>query len=162
MTRPTPAASAIAITLLRSTGMLSRLGMAYRPLPAGPLTPVDGLQLAGDLVESRYALALDCADPYALVDDVFLPLEVVHSGGGGTRSASGSALRIDGAEVSAIRRVAGSLEVRVFNPSDHETTVSLPSRAGWIVDLRGRPIAPFEGSFTLRASGIATLRITEP
>jgi mannosylglycerate hydrolase len=159
---PDTRASAIAITLLRSTGMLSRLGIAYRPLPAGPLTPVDGLQLAGKLVESRYAIALDCADPYALVDDAFLPLEVVHSPGGGSRSASGSALRIDGAEVSAVHRVAGALEVRVFNPTDRESTVSLPSLSGWLVDLRGRPIAPFEGSFSLRAFGIATLRITEP
>ena len=38
-------ARTMALTLLRSTGMLSRLGMAYRPLPAGPLTPVEGLQL---------------------------------------------------------------------------------------------------------------------
>jgi mannosylglycerate hydrolase len=37
----------IALTVLRATGMLSRLGMAYRPFPAGPLTPVDGLQMTG-------------------------------------------------------------------------------------------------------------------
>jgi hypothetical protein len=42
-----PRATALALTLLRATGMLSRLGMAYRPFPAGPLTPVDGLQLVG-------------------------------------------------------------------------------------------------------------------
>jgi hypothetical protein len=39
--------------VLRSTGMLSRLGMAYRPLPAGPMTPVEGLQLRGRTVEAR-------------------------------------------------------------------------------------------------------------
>ena len=48
-------AHALALTLLRSTGMLSRLGMAYRPLPAGPLTPVEGLQLQGRPIEARYA-----------------------------------------------------------------------------------------------------------
>ena len=37
------AAHTLALTVLRSTGMLSRLGMAYRPFPAGPLTPVEGL-----------------------------------------------------------------------------------------------------------------------
>lgn len=152
----------IAITLLRSTGMLSRLGMSYRPLPAGPLTAVDGLQMVGKAIEAHYALQIDCADPYALVDDVFLPLELVHSAGGGTLSSNGSALRVEGAEVSAVRREAGALEVRVFNPTDLETTVTLPSRSGWLVDLRGRPIEPFEGSFALRAYGIATLRITEP
>jgi mannosylglycerate hydrolase len=158
---PETRASAIAITLLRSTGMLSRLGMSYRPLPAGPLTPVDGLQLVGRVVESNYAVAVDCEDPYALVDAAFLPLELVLSGGGGTRPPSGSALVVEGAEVSAVRREAGALEVRVFNPTSKAANVRLPSRSGWIVDLRGRPLAPFEGGFELRPFGIATLRVTE-
>ena len=71
------AAHTLALTVLRSTGMLSRLGMAYRPFPAGPLTPVEGLQMRGKQVELRYALALDCDDPYRLADDVLLPLEPV-------------------------------------------------------------------------------------
>ncbi len=79
------AAATIALTVLRSTGMLSRLGMAYRPFPAGPMTPVDGLQMTGRRVELSYALALDVDDPYALADDVLLPLEVVTSLGGGER-----------------------------------------------------------------------------
>ncbi|MFZ0667456.1 MAG: hypothetical protein WAM97_17005 [Acidimicrobiales bacterium] len=155
-------AGSIAITLLRSTGMLSRLGMAYRPLPAGPLTPVEGLQLVGKTIEADYAIQLNCEDPYALVDDAFLPLELVTAPGGGTRPSEGSALRVEGAQVSAVRREAGALEVRVFNPTAEEATVSLPSRSGWIVDLRGKPVGPFEGSFKLKAFGIATLRITEP
>jgi len=155
-------AHAIAVTLLRSTGMLSRLGMAYRPLPAGPLTPVEGLQLVGRVIEAEYAIELNCSDPYALVDDAFLPIELISSIGGGTREETGSALQVDGAQVSAVRREAGALEVRVFNPTDSETTVSLPSRSGWIVDLKGRPVSPFEGSFSLRPFGIATLRISEP
>jgi mannosylglycerate hydrolase len=155
-------ATGIAVTLLRSTGMLSRLGMSYRPLPAGPLTPVEGLQLVGEVIRADYAVQVGCTDPYALVDDAFLPLELVHSPGGGTRSEAGSMLRVEGAEVSAIRREAGALEVRVFNPTDEETTVTLGSRSGWIVDLRGRPMAPFEGGFSLRPFGIATLRVSEP
>ncbi len=154
-------ATAIAVTVLRSTGMLSRLGMSYRPLPAGPLTPVEGLQLAGEVIHADYALQIGCTDPYALVDDAFLPLELVHSPGGGTRPDTGSMLHVEGAEVSAIRREAGALEVRVFNPTQSETTVGLGSRSGWLIDLRGRPVAPFEGSFVLRPFGIATLRVTE-
>ena len=46
-------ARTMALTLLRSTGMLSRLGMAYRPLPAGPIVPVEGLQLRGRAIEAR-------------------------------------------------------------------------------------------------------------
>ncbi len=152
-------AGALALTLLRSTGMLSRLGMAYRPLPAGPLTEVEGLELQGRVVEARYALAVSCDDPYALVDDVFTPLELVHGAGGGQRPPTGTALDVTGAEVSAVRRVTGMLEVRVFNPSDAETIVSIGGRSGWLVDLRGRPLRPVDGTFALRPFGIATLRL---
>jgi alpha-mannosidase len=151
-------AHAMAITLLRATGMLSRLGMAYRPLPAGPLTPVEGLQLQGRPIEARYALCLACDDPYALVDDVFLPLDVVYAAGGGGRPAEGSALQIEGAEVSAVRRQASMLEVRVFNPREQPTTVTVGDRIGWLVDLRGRTLGVVDGSFELRPFGIATFR----
>jgi mannosylglycerate hydrolase len=153
------AAATMALTVLRSTGMLSRLGMTYRPFPAGPLTPVDALQMAGKRVELKYALALDVDDPYTLADDVLLPLEVVTSLGGGTRPASGSELTISGAEVSALRRDGGVLEVRVFNPHPEATTVSIEGHAGWLVNLRGYPESPFEGSFELRPFGIATARL---
>jgi mannosylglycerate hydrolase len=155
------AAHTIALTVLRSTGMLSRLGMAYRPFPAGPLTPVEGLQMRGKQVELRYALALDCDDPYRLADDVLLPLEPVQSLGAGTRPASGTALAVHGAEISALHRVAGVLEIRVFNPTPRSTVVSFPGRAGWLVDLRGYPQEPFEGSFELRPFGIATARLRD-
>jgi mannosylglycerate hydrolase len=151
-------AATLALTLLRSTGMLSRLGMAYRPLPAGPLTPVDGLQLRGQRIEARYALCLGCDDPYGMVDDVFVPLDVVYASGGGERPAAGSALEIEGAEVSAVRRQAGMLEVRVYNPTDRASTVSVGARSGWLVDLRGRTLEPVDGSFELRPFGIATVR----
>ena len=93
------AAHTLALTVLRSTGMLSRLGMAYRPFPAGPLTPVEGLQMRGKTVTFRYALAVGCDDPYGLADDVLLPLETVSSLGGGTRPASGHELAVHGAQV---------------------------------------------------------------
>ena len=154
-------AHTMALTVLRSTGMLSRLGMAYRPFPAGPLTAVEGLQMRGKKVALRYALALDCADPYGLADDVLLPLEPVQSLGGGPRPASGSELAVHGAEVSALHRVAGVLEIRVYNPTAEPAVVSLPGRAGWLVNLRGYPEAPFEGSFELRPFGIATARLRD-
>jgi len=149
----------LAITLLRSTGMLSRLGMAYRPFPAGPLTPVDGLQLAGRRIEARYAVAVGEIDPWTMADDVLLPLETVQAPGGGWRAAEGSALEIEGAQISAVRREAGLLEVRVFNPSERATTVSTAGRSGYFVDLRGRPLERFDGSFELRPFGIATFRL---
>jgi mannosylglycerate hydrolase len=152
-------AEAIALTVMRATGMLSRLGMAYRPFPAGPLTPVDGLQMTGHRITLNYALAVGQHDPYAMADDVLLPLEVVSALGGGTRHASGTALAIEGAQVSALQRVGGILEVRVFNPTPHTTTVALPGHSGWLVNLRGYPERSFEGSFDLRPFGIATARL---
>jgi hypothetical protein len=152
-------ARTLALTLLRSTGMLSRLGMAYRPFPAGPLTPVDGLQLVGRTITSRYAVVVGDVDPWALADDVLLPLDVVPSLGGGWREAEGSALAVDGAEVTAVRREAGVLEVRVCNPRHEQVTVDAGGRSGWLVDLRGLPIEPFDGSFELRPFGIATFRL---
>jgi hypothetical protein len=139
--------------------MLSRLGMAYRPFPAGPLPPVEGLQMTGRRVTLRYALALHCGDPYRLADDFLQPLETVSTLGGGTRPPSGSRFTVDGAEVSALRRIGGALELRVFNPTPETTTVSLPGRDGWLVDLRGYPERAFEGSFELRPFGIATARL---
>ena len=152
-------ARTLALTVLRATGMLSRLGMAYRPFPAGPLTPVEGLQMRGSPVRLAYALALDCDDRYRMADDVLMPLEVVSSLGGGSRPAAGSELTVHGAEVSALHRVAGVLEARVFNPTTQVATVSFPGRSGWLVDLRGSPLEPFEGSFELRPFGIATARL---
>ncbi len=64
-----------------------------------------------------------------------------------------------GAEISALRRDSGALEVRVFNPSPRATEVSFPGRSGWLVDLRGYPLGSFEGSFELRPFGIATARL---
>ena len=154
-------ASEIALTLIRSTGMLSRLGMRYRPLPAGPLTPVEGLQLVGTTVESRYAISLDDADPYEIAEDILLPLESVGSRGGGHLPATSSALEIDGAEVSSLRRRGGTMEVRLFNRSNIEATVSIPGRSGRIVDLRGNVLREVAGSFSMRGHEIATLVIDE-
>jgi alpha-mannosidase len=153
------AAHTLALTVLRSTGMLSRLGMAYRPFPAGPLTPVEGLQMRGKTVTFRYALALGCNDPYGLADDVLLPLETVTSLGGGTRPASGHELAVHGAQVSALHRVGGVLEVRVFNPTAEPTVVSFAGRSGWLVDLRGYPLRPFEATMELGPFAIATARL---
>jgi mannosylglycerate hydrolase len=152
-------ASTIALTVLRSTGMLSRLGMTYRPFPAGPLTPVPGLQMTGRPISLRYALAVDCDDPYALADDVLLPLEVISTLGGGTRASAGSELSVEGAQVSALRREGGVLELRVFNPTPEAATVAIQGHSGWLVDLRGYPQRHFEGSFELRPFGIATARL---
>ncbi|MCU1377720.1 MAG: alpha-mannosidase [Acidimicrobiales bacterium] len=149
----------LALTLLRATGMLSRVELTNRPLPAGPPDRLAGPQVRGRHV-LRYGVAVGDIDPYALVDDAFLPLEVAQSEGSGHAPATGSALELTGAEVSAVRRAEGTLEVRVFNPTAEPTEVRIPGRTGWLVDLRGRPRDRFEGRFPLGPWQLATVRIS--
>lgn len=155
-----PRARTLALTLLRATGMLSRLGMTYRPFPAGPLTPVQGLQLVGRQIETQYAVTIEKVDPWAMADDVLVPLESVQSLGGGWRGSRGSELSVEGAIVSAVRREAGLVEIRLFNPSDRDAEARMGSSSGWVVDLRGLPLRPFEGTVTLRPWEILTVRLT--
>jgi mannosylglycerate hydrolase len=151
---------ALALTLVRANGWLSRGPMPTRPEPAGPIVALEGPQMQGP-IEVRYAVHVGDANPYELVDDAFLPLQVAIAPGGGTRPDTGTALTVEGAQVSALRRAPGGLEVRVFNPTARETTVRIDGRRGWLVDLRGRPLAPFEGGFPLRSQGIATARLDD-
>jgi hypothetical protein len=155
--------SALAITLLRATGILSRAAPPARPNQAGPPLPLDGPQLIGPH-RVRYAVAVGDHDPWRLADLAWVPLPVVHSTGGGPLPAAGSRLTVTGAEVSSLRRVDrdGPIEVRVFNPSDAPATVAIPGHTGWLVDLTGSPVAPFDGSFPLRPWGIATARLDAP
>jgi alpha-mannosidase len=157
----------LALTLLRATGYLSRSEMLLRPNPAGPLDPLAGPQLQGN-VAVEYAVALhrgDWADAglHDLADDVLVPLARVRTPGTGDRPPTGRPLRVTGAVTSAVHREPGGLVVRVYNPTATGSTVEIerdetPAR-GWLVDLRGRPVERFEGSFALRAAGIATVRL---
>jgi alpha-mannosidase len=147
-------AHAIALTLARCTGLLSQGPMTTRPLPAGPIIPAEGAQLQ-KRVRAHYGIHIGDADPYALVDELLSPLAVARAGSG-KRPADGQELHVDGGVVSSLRRVAGRLELRVHNPSNDITTVSTDGRSGWLVDLRGRALEPFTGSFELGPWRIAT------
>ncbi len=153
-------AETLALTLLRATGMLSQGPMPYRPLPAGPLLPLDGSQVLG-AHRLRYALHVGDADPFELADLAFLPLAVVEAPGGGDQPDEGRALEVDGAEVSAVRREDGAVVVRVFNPTGEPVSVGIAGRRGRLVDLRGRPGETFDGSFPLGPHAIATARLSE-
>ena len=134
--------------------LLDQLEGALSELGHGPRGP----QVQGPVAVS-FAVHVGDRDPYAIVEDAFLPLLVTQAGGGhGPRD--GEALRLSGAEVSAVVRIGGALHVRVFNPSADATTVRIDGRKGWLVDLRGRPLEPFEGSFPLRPWGIATAALS--
>jgi hypothetical protein len=158
-------ATHLALTLLRATGMLSRAEVAMRPVPAGPSLATRGSQVQGPhVLRWGVQVARDGApapDPWALVDDAFLPLEVVHAAGLGQAPERGSMLSVRGGEVSALCRRPGGLQVRVFNPTDQEVTVRIEGRRGWLVDLRDRPLGPFEGAFDLGPWAFATAWLTD-
>jgi alpha-mannosidase len=163
----------LALTIVRSTGMLSRGPMTTRPLPAGPEMPLAGAQLQGR-VARRFVIAPATVDPYELAD-AFVPFPTVRAPGGGTRPSRGSALRVSGAEVTAVTRdERGDLVVRAFNPTDrastftldggahtHTHTDTLEPGAGRVVDLRGNDLGPFTGALELRPHEIVTLRLGE-
>lgn len=153
-------AGALALTLLRCTGLLSQGPMPYRPLPAGPQTPMEGSQQRGPQT-MRYAVAVGDVDPYALADDAFLPFLVGRARGVGTGPDTGTHLQVSGAPVSSLRRHDGRLELRVFNPGSTPTEVRVAGRKGWLMDLKGTPLEPFEETIELPAGRIATLALTD-
>jgi mannosylglycerate hydrolase len=159
----------LALTLLRATGYLARIGIALRPDPAGPPLTVEGAQMPGTHVVD-YALLPHHGDwragaLFEAADEFLVPLERARGGGvaGASRPANGQALAVRGAQVSAVVREAGGLAVRIFNASPDRSTAGIERdgapATGWVVDLLGRPREPFEGAVALRAWEIATLRL---
>ena len=150
----------MALTLLRATGIISRPWLETRPNLAGPPIPVRDAQMPGELTV-RYALAPGCGDPFRLADEVWTPLVPFRSGGHGHLPERGSRLEADlgGCAVSALRRRAGAVELRVFNPSDAPREVSVPGRAGTLVDLRGRVVGRWDGRFGVGPRAVVTARL---
>ena len=107
----------LAITLLRCTGTISRPDLATRRGPAGPDVATPEAQLLG---ETRFSLGLlpaaTAAAAYAAWERFALPLRTAPAAGGGDLPARGSLLDVEGAILSSVRRRAGRLEVRVWNP----------------------------------------------
>lgn len=150
--------SALALTLMRAVGVLSRPAPPARPNVAGPALPLRDAQMPGPQT-FRYAVTHECRDPWAWADRVWTPLAVVRGIGGGPLADTGRRLTLSGARVSSLRRHDGALEVRVFNPSPEPTVVSIPGHDGTLVDLRGAPLMRWKGSFTLAPWAFATARL---
>ncbi len=150
----------LAITLLRATGMLSRLGMVNRPFPAGPLTPTPALQMLGEGIAFSCRIGID-VDAVALAEGHDLPLDLVSSFGGGDLEHQGRLLDIDGAVISSLRRHHGALELRLYNPRDEDANVSLGDHQVERITLDGQRGASASGKLTLRGHEIATLLIRE-
>jgi alpha-mannosidase len=117
---------ALAVTLLRCVGTISRSGLSTRPGSAGPDVATPAAQMLG---ETRLALAiLPRAEPSDLLpawERFALPLRTARARGGGRLPDRGSLLDVKGAELSAVRNRGNSLEVRLWNPSRTPVTARI-------------------------------------
>jgi len=161
-------ASAVALTLVRSTGWLSRGPMPSRPQPAGPFDRLEGSQTLRPL-ELRYAIQLDTTagalEPYALADHVWNPLLSAVAPGGGDLGDRGTHLEVQAVPAGAVEIDAvlrddhGRLVVRAHAVGDRAGTLTLPGRSGAVIDLLGREVDTFAGSIEVDPHRIVTLRL---
>ncbi len=111
---------ALAITLLRCTGTISRSGFETRKWPAGPDITTPEAQMIG---RTEFALGLMSGAAREDLLDAWewfaLPLVEAPAVGGGSLEPTGSLLdmRAAGAQLSNVRRVDSAVEVRLWNPS---------------------------------------------
>jgi alpha-mannosidase len=168
----------LALTLLRSTGLISRNDNPFREDPAGPEVPVPGAQMVGPWSATfavlPHAGSWEEAGVLEVAEAWHLPF-ITTAGravdnAGATASGITRGLRIDGRGVvlSALRRLGDELELRLVAETTSPTTATISGRAitsARVVDLLGRPgvdLAPApDGTLivTLEPWEIRTLRL---
>ena len=129
----------------------------------------------------RYGFQVGPADPYALVDDAFLELTVADPAkirGMAAAQPASEATQMSagpGADQSRRSGAVGARRRGLLGASGGgpprgagvepgrrpDTTVELAGRSGWLVDLRGAPVAPFTQTIDLGPWRIATLVVDE-
>jgi alpha-mannosidase len=166
----------LALTILRSTGLISRNENPSREDPAGPEIPVPGAQLLGPwqfgFAILPHAGSWSDADALRAADRFRLPALVAPgTGGADLAPAAVEGLRLDGDGIvlSALRRRESALELRLVAERPEATTATIHLRGGIAaahdVDLLGRIGTPLEaaadGSLAvrLRAWEIRTIRL---
>jgi alpha-mannosidase len=164
------AGTELALTILRSFGLISRNTNAYREDPAGPQVPVPNAQLRG---ERTFAFALaphagqwEGAGAPALQERYQYPFLVTRGSGGagtirgaGNRRERAAGLDVSGAGVvlSALRRRGDWLEARLVVEASKpvEAVVRGAFSEARRVDLLGRP----GETLLLEAPGLLRLRL---
>ncbi|MEN8159167.1 MAG: glycosyl hydrolase-related protein, partial [Myxococcota bacterium] len=120
------AGSAIAITLLRAVGNLSRHDLTTRPGPAGPGTDTPGAQCPGEL---RAKLVLFAGLDASAARDAELPLRAVPCGAEPLVSPDRPSLSLEPGPLvlSAVKPAehGDGLVVRVLNPTDEAAEARL-------------------------------------
>ena len=129
----------LALTVLRSTGLISRNENPYREDPAGPETPIPDAQMRGrhsfGFAIHPYEGERPGADVLAHAERFRLPLVALPGEGapGALAAAAGLELEGDGVVLTALRRVGDDLEARVVNETPEPRTARL---GGDQLDLR--------------------------
>ena len=126
----------LALTLLRSVGLISRNVHPYRENPAGPELPVPDAQLHGPW-SIGFAVYPSVEDPLAAMEhyqhDFLIAGGRSDEGDGRRREQTGLELEGHGVLLSALRRRGHGLEARIVNESPHQGTATL---AGQALELR--------------------------
>ena len=167
----------LAVTVLRSIGMLSRNRHALRDEPAGPQLPTPEAQCRGErtaeLALMPYRGEWHCAG-VAAAAEAYRHEFLAFAGtarAGTPLPAPAAGLQVDGAGVimTSVRDRAGRVEVRVVaeHPAPTEAVIRVARgvRAAWSADLLGRPggALPVDADgavrVPLRAYQIATIQL---
>ena len=156
----------LALTVLRSTGLISRNDNPFREDPAGPEVPVPDAQLVGPWTFSfavlPHAGSWGEADALAAAEAFRLPFVTApgrsDDGAGRVTPVPGLSLEGDGVVLSALRRRDSWLEARVIAQTDRATEARIrgrPIRDAHDVDLLGRRL----GNLDVGADGSLTLAL---
>lgn len=151
----------IALTVLRSVGMMSVNVHPLRDEPAGSQLPVPGAQYLGRHVECSFAIDLD---PDRLVEhsDVFRLDPVTVPGGGGEPTEPAVAFETTGqVALESLRRVPGGVEARLVNYAPVARPLAVEADGAWVLtDLSGAVVSgPVDlAALEVGAGQIITLR----
>jgi hypothetical protein len=120
----------LAVTLVRAVGTISRPEISTRAWAAGPDIATPEAQLLSTELPLSIGIERDVPDeelPRCWERHVLRPAGTT-SPGGGHLPDRGSLLPIEGAELSAVRRVEGGVEVRLWNPRRDAVTATVAGR----------------------------------
>jgi hypothetical protein len=145
----------LGVTLVRSVGWMSRRDLVTRGVGAGPdLATPEAQCLGREVFEFQIAIGGTTVHPLSLAQRYRRPLVCLR--GATSRWAGGFEIDNQALQVSAVRRIGDSLELRLWNPTDVDQLFALSVGQWQRVSASGTQCA---GSTTLvKPHEIVTLR----
>jgi mannosylglycerate hydrolase len=145
----------LGVTLVRSVGWMSRRDLVTRGVGAGPDMATPEAQCLGtEVFEFQIAIGSPTVHPLTAAQRFRRPLVCLR--GTTSRWAAGTEINNPNLQISAVRRVGDSLELRLWNPTDVDQSFALSTGQWQRVAACGDQCA---GSTTLvKPHEIVTLR----